>query len=107
MNAAQVVASYESLAALTKQMHEAAVRGEWDLLIGFEKQRDALVGSIKPFAATVVLDEAASRRRNQLIDNVFAHDTEIRTLVRSWMEQLQLDIQSDQQQLRLLKKYGA
>ncbi len=106
-SASQVIANYESLSALTGQMREAAVHGEWGQLISIEQQRSELVATMKPIDADAKLDEAARQRKNQLISEVLADDGEIRNLTQAWMGQLQLSMQSNLQELRLLKKYGA
>jgi flagellar protein FliT len=107
MSASQVIANYESLSALTGQMREAAVHEEWDQLIGIEQQRGKLVDAMKPLDAQVTLDEAARQRKDQLITEILAGDAEIRNLTQAWMGQLQLNMQSCLQELRLLKEYGA
>jgi flagellar protein FliT len=107
VNAAQLIDNFESVAALTSQMHTAAERGEWDRLIDFEQQRSLLVGAMQPVAAEIVLDSTTTQHRNRLIDKVLADDAEIRALAQVWMEQMRLAMQSDQQELRLLKEYGA
>lgn len=107
MSPSQVVANYESLSALTGQMREAAEHGNWDELISIEQQRSELVAAVKPLDAEVKLDEAARQRKNQLISIILADDAEIRNLTQAWMGQLQLNMQSDIQELRLLKEYGA
>jgi flagellar protein FliT len=106
VSAAQVIANYEALSALTGQMRDAAVRGEWGPLISIEQERSKLVAAMKPHDAKVQLDEAASRRKDQLINEVLAHDAEIRNLVEAWMSELQLSRQSNLQELRLLREYG-
>lgn len=106
MSAVQVVANYESLAALSGQMRDAASRGEWELLISIEQQRSKLVEAMKPLDAEARLDEAALRRKNQLINEVLAGDAEIRNLTQVWMSELQLSRQSNLQELRLLREYG-
>jgi flagellar protein FliT len=106
MSAAQVIANYEALAALTGQMRDAAVRGEWDALVDIERQRGALVAAMKDLDATTTLGEAERQRKNELITAVLAHDAEIRTLVEAWMSELQINMQSNRQELRLLREYG-
>ena len=107
MNSAQVIAAYESLLALTWQMREVAVRGEWDQLIGIEHQCSGLVAAIKPLEAGVMLDAAARQHKNHLINKILADDAEIRNRAQVWMSQLQLSMQSNRQEQRLLHAYGA
>ena len=105
MNSAQVIAAYELLSALAGQMHEAAVRGKWEQLISIEHQCSELVATMKPLEAEVVLDEAARQHKNQLINKILADDAEIRNRIQVWMSQLQLSMQSNRQELRLLQAY--
>jgi len=106
MNSAQVIAGYESLSALTGQMREAAVRGEWNQLISIEHQCSELIATMKPLDAEVMLDEAARQHKIQLINKVLADDAEIRNHIQIWMSQLQLSMQSNRQEQRLLHAYG-
>jgi len=107
MGSTEVIACYESLAAFTDQMSSAARKGEWDALVGIEQQRSALVSVMKSLDAVTSLDEPARARKKQLIGSVLAQDAEIRKLVQAWMSEHELDMQSNAQELRLLKKYGA
>lgn len=106
MNSSQVIANYELLSALTGQMREAAVHGEWDQLVGIEHQCSQLVAAMKPVDAEVKLDEAERQRKIQLINKILADDAEIRNLTQLWMGQLQLSMQSNRQEQRLLQTYG-
>lgn len=106
MNSAQVIAGYESLSVLTGQMREAAVRGEWELLISVEHQCSELVATMKQLDAEVMLDEAARQHKHQLINKILADDAEIRNRIQVWMSQLQLSMQSNRQEQRLLHAYG-
>jgi flagellar protein FliT len=106
MNSSQVIAGYESLSALTGQMREAAVRGEWDQLISIEHQCSDLVATMRPVDAEVKLDEAARQRKIQLINKILADDADIRNHTQAWMGQLQLSMQSNRQEQRLLHAYG-
>jgi len=106
MVSSQVIANYELLSALTGQMREAAVRGEWDHLVSIELQRGELVAAMKPVDAEAKLDEATRQRKNQLINKILADDAEIRNLTQAWMGQLQLSMQSNRQEQRLQNAYG-
>lgn len=106
MNSSQVIANYESLSALTGQMREAAMRGEWDQLINIEHQCSERVAIMKPLDTEVILDAAARQHKNQLINKILADDAEIRNRVQVWMSQLQLSMQSNRQEQRLLHAYG-
>jgi flagellar protein FliT len=106
MNSSQVIVNYKSLSALIGQMREAAMRGEWDQLINMEHQCSELVATMKLFDAEVILDEAARQHKNQLINKILVDDADIRNRVQVWMSQLQLSMQSNRQEQRLLHAYG-
>jgi flagellar protein FliT len=106
MDSSQVIANYEALSALTGQMREAAVGGEWDRLISIEQQCSELVVAMKKLDLEIILDEAAHRHKNQLINKILADDAEIRNHTQAWMSQLQLSMRSNRQEQRLLQAYG-
>jgi flagellar protein FliT len=106
MSASQVIANYESLLTLTRQMREAAVQGDWDALIGIEQRRGELVAAIKPLDAQVQLDEATRQAKNQLIHKILADEAEIRHHTQTWMTELQNLLQSNRQEQRLHQAYG-
>ena len=106
MGSHEVITHYESLSALTEQMHKAAMHGEWDHLIDLEQQCRLEVAAIKPLDATSTLDERARQYKAQLIKNILAHDADIRSRTQAWMEQLQNAMQSNRQEQRLQQAYG-
>jgi len=106
MSAAQVIANYELLSALTVQMRNAAQQGAWDQLISIESQRTALLADMKPVDAVVKLDETAQRRKVQLIEKILADDAQTRNYTQVWMSQLQLNIDSNSTEQRLRQAYG-
>ena len=107
MDPSQVIANYESLSTLTGQMREAAMRDEWDRLIDMGRRCSELVATMKLSDAEVMLDGAARQRKKQLINKILADDAEIRNRGQAWMSQLQLNMQSNRQERRLLHAYGA
>lgn len=104
--AAQIIANYESLAALTEQMLAAARAGMWDDLVSIERKRSELVVTMQQLDVAVSLDGSASQRKQGLIAQVQSHDTEIRSLTQAWMDAFRLNMQSSGQELRLARKYG-
>jgi hypothetical protein len=106
MSAAQVIANYEALATLTRQMQGAAQSAEWDVLIAFEQQRSELIAAMKPLDAETMLDEGTRHRKNEIISRVLSLDAEIRKLVKAWMDECDLSMQSNLQERRLLREYG-
>ncbi len=106
MNASQVISGYESLANLSGQMREAAVQGEWDKLIELEQEYLRSIAEIKPLDE-VDMDAASNLRKAELIKKILANDAEIRNRTKSWMDQLQRNMQSNRQELRLNRTYIA
>jgi flagellar protein FliT len=106
MGSSQVIATYESLSALTAQMREAAVRGEWDQLIELEQQCRQHVAAMKEADVSAMLDEPSRQRKVRLIKNILAHDADIRSRTVAWMGQLQRIMQSNRQEQRLQQAYG-
>lgn len=106
MSASQVIANYEALAVITAQMRSAAECSEWDRLISVETQRTTLLAQMKPLDATVALDPAAQQRKAQLIEKVLADDAQTRKHTQVWMNQLQLNIDSNGNELRVRQAYG-
>lgn len=107
MGAAQVIASYEALLALTGRMRDAATGGEWDAMIELGKERDALLESIKALDAAATLDAAALGRKDELISAILGHDAVIRGEVEGWMSRFEAERRNSRQELRLLREYGA
>ena len=108
MSNAQVITNYETLSALTGQMREAAVQGEWDKLVSIEQQCSQQVAAMRPAdaAAAAALDDPARQRKIQLIKKILADDAEIRNRTEVWMGQLQRIMQSNRQEQRLQQAYG-
>lgn len=106
MGSSQIIVNYESLSALTSQMREAAVRGEWDQLIDLEQQCRRHVDAMKQADANATLDEPSRQRKATLIKKILAHDADIRNRTAAWMGQLQRIMQSNRQEQRLQQTYG-
>lgn len=102
----QVIMNYESLSAITSQMRDAAVHGEWDQLVGLEQQCSLHVATMKPVDAAAMLDEPTRQRKIQLIKKILADDAEIRDRTEAWMGQLRHIMQCNRQEQRLQQAYG-
>lgn len=106
MSELQDIANYESLSAITRQMRDAAVQGEWDDLIMLEQQCSRQVASMRSSGNAYISDESVRLRKIQLIKNILADDADIRSRTTTWMGQLQNIMQSNRQEQRLQQKYG-
>lgn len=106
MNISEVIGNYESLSALTDQMREAAVKGEWERLIAMEKKCSLHVAAMRQADAATALDEPAMKSKMRLIKKILADDAEIRNHTEAWMGQLQRIMRSNRQEQRLQQAYG-
>lgn len=98
------LSDYEALAMLADQMRTAANRGEWDRLIALELQyRHRIKGMA---SVDEMPDEAARLRMVELLKKILSDDAEIRGSTETWMNQLKVIMQSNQQAQRLNKAYG-
>lgn len=102
----QVVMNYESLSAITSQMRDAAVQGEWDRLAGLEQLCSQHVAAMKSVDTVAGLDEPSRQRKIQLINKILADDAEIRNRTEAWMGQLQRIMQTSRHEQRLQQTYG-
>ncbi|MEO6976350.1 MAG: flagellar protein FliT [Gallionella sp.] len=102
----QVVLNYESLSAITGQMRDAAVQGDWNQLAGLEQRCSQHVAGMKPADAAAGLDEQSRQRKIQLINKILTDDAEIRSRTEVWMGQLQRIMQNSRHQQRLQQTYG-
>lgn len=102
-----VISDYESLSSLTGQMRAAAADGEWDRLIALEQQCSLHVDRMKSAGEKSLPDETARQHKIQLIRKILADDAAIRNRTESWMVQLQGIMQSNRQEQRLSRTYGA
>ncbi len=107
MSNIHIITNYELLSALTGQMRDAAVHGEWDKLVSIEQQCRQQVATMQPIDAAATLDEPARQRKIQLIKKILADDAEIRNHTETWMDQMQRIMQSNRQEQRLQQAYGS
>jgi hypothetical protein len=105
MSAARAIENYETLSTLTRELREVAARGEWDRLMEIQQQRTALVESMAVVDSSTSLGESALRRKNELIEQVLADEAETRERVKTWMAQMESELQDGRQELRLLREY--
>jgi hypothetical protein len=104
-NASRAIENYEALSTLTRELREAAARGEWDRLPDIQERRTRLVGTMAAIDSTEAIGEAARQRKNELIVGILADDAQTRDMVKAWMAQLEDELQNGRQELRLLREY--
>ena len=104
MDTRQALDDYESLATLIGQMRIAANRGEWDKLIALGPQYRHLITGMTD--VDEMPDEAARLRMVELLKKILLDDEKIRNDTETWMIQLKVIMQSNQQAQRLNRAYG-
>jgi flagellar protein FliT len=84
---------YESIAAATQAMLDAARRSDWDALHAAEAECARRIERLKRLQAATgaetAFDAAARRRRHALLCRMLAHDAEIRALTQPWLAKLE------------------
>ena len=86
---ADTIAYYESVAAASDEMLEAARQQAWEALIAAEQRCAELIGRLQAADAESRLDEAGQRRKAEIIRRVLADDAEIRRLLDPRMRALE------------------
>jgi flagellar protein FliT len=104
-SATRAIENYEKLSILTRELREAAVRGEWDHLTEVQRQRATVFDAMITIDSTTSLDEAASRRKDMLITQILADEAEIRERIKTQMAHMESELQEGRQELRLLREY--
>jgi flagellar protein FliT len=107
MTADEIIQTYEAILAVTRDMLEAARRGEWDLLVEREQACRLLVDRLMAARTGAALEPEARRRKVEILRSVLADDAEIRNLTQPWLARLQHLMASAGQERRLHAAYGA
>src|SRR5476649_796252 len=85
MNNDQILAIYESISRLTRQMLAAARGGEWDALVRLERDCSGLFARLFTSEDEAPRSDEFQRRKAALIRGVLDDDAEIRLLVEPWL----------------------
>jgi flagellar protein FliT len=85
----EVLDCYESIAATSGVMLEAARCSDWDRLVAAERECAALVARLRAIDPRSELSERERERKRALVHTVLANDAEIRRLTEPWVEQLE------------------
>lgn len=102
----QTMRTYESLAQKSTAMLEAATRSEWETVIEIERECQTLIAQLKTSGDAIPLDDAARRRKVQLIRSMLEQDAEIRELAQPWMTELSRVMRMTRTQRSVENAYG-
>lgn len=103
----QILAIYEGLSRITRDMLEAARASDWEQLVAHEQAYAAQSALLFSLASTQPQDPAFRRRKTELIRGMLEDDACIRALADPWLSRLSALIGDTRQQTRLLHTYGA
>ncbi|MCC7081655.1 MAG: flagellar protein FliT [Burkholderiales bacterium] len=106
LNRQQLLSTYDGLARTTGHMLNAAQSGDWDKLIGLEKDCAALIARMSALEAEDSLPENLRDRKAAMIRKVLADDAAIRDITEPWLQQLGAMLSSNGRERRLLRAYG-
>ncbi len=105
MNEDFILATYEAIARQTTQMLAAARAGEWDSLVGLERDCSGLFARLFTGDGDQPRSAEFQQRKAQLIRDVLDDDAEIRLLVEPWLAQLSALLSHSGHQRRLAQAY--
>jgi len=89
MSSEEVIALYEKLSRLTRQMLAAARSRDWDTLQRLQQDGAAEIDAIS--CRLPALSGELRARKVRLLQAILADDREIRAITEPWMEQAALD----------------
>jgi flagellar protein FliT len=105
MDEQQILATYERIARVTRQMLGAAQAGQWDRLTALEKEVSGLFGPLMAHDHTPPAGAEYRRRKVALIRDILADDAQIRLLVEPRLKDLSALLGSTRQEQRLTRAY--
>lgn len=100
-----VLALYERVLALTRDMLEAARRSDWDGLVQRERERAGLVDQIREHDPDPARDHATQERKREIIVEIVRGDEQIQMLSQDWMHELREVLGSISTEQRLNRTY--
>lgn len=106
MNSQEILALYETVAAITDQMVTAARKGDWDQLALLESHCASHIAILKRDESPGSLSDGVRERKATIIKKILADDREIRNLTEPWMTHLSALIDSTSTERKLNKAYG-
>lgn len=97
---------YESIAAASARMLDAARASDWDALIEHENNCARLINALRASGAELRLDADSHERKRAIIRRVLAEDAEIRRLTQPWLGRLEELLRTSTTRRRLGNTYS-
>jgi flagellar protein FliT len=85
----EIIAIYEAILIITGRMLKAAQSADWERLITLEHECRGLTKKLMISDENKVLSSDLRQRKQEIIQQILADDSEIRALTQPWMAQLQ------------------
>lgn len=105
MNGTQTISTYEEILAITEQMLQAAQNSNWDELVSLEHDCKQLTFQLIEQHSQQKLSEEQQKKKITLIQQILAHDAEIRTITEPWITHLQNLLTTHVQKRKLQHTY--
>lgn len=106
MNSHEIIALYETVAAITDQMVIAARNGDWDRLALLESHCANHIALLKQDQSPAPLTGGIRERKATIIKKILADDREIRNITEPWMAKLSALIDRTTAERKLSQAYG-
>ncbi|MDP9109229.1 MAG: flagellar protein FliT [Pseudomonadota bacterium] len=106
MNSQEVMSLYETMAVITDQMVTAAKQRDWEQLVVLESRVADHVEVLKQGEPPVALTGETRLRKVRIIQEILAHDRQIRDITEPWMAELAVLINSSGTERKLSQAYG-
>lgn len=106
LSPAQIIATYERVAAIMGRMRIAAQSANWNELKTLEAHCAKLVAILQRSPEAAVLSQSEKRRKFELLRQLLADDAEIRRHTEPWMEKLKSLIHTTSKTRKVNQAYG-
>lgn len=103
----EIISIYQQVAAITDQMLAAARSSDWDQLVELESRCAGQIAVLTSVEAHAALPGQARAQKVRIIKQILADDRAIRDLTMPWMAQLSSMINSNCNERKLERTYGA
>ena len=107
MNSQEVLSLYESVADITDQMLAAARKRDWEEMVVLESRVASHVEELKSGESPIALTGEKRLRKVQIIQQILAHDRQIRDITEPWMAELARLMNSSKTERKLTQAYGS
>ncbi len=88
MTAEELEHAYARALELTERMVEAARAAQWEALVALERERDALVETLRREDTEPMKTARWRERKRDLLARMLSLDEQVRTLTEDWMHEL-------------------